>query len=125
MSALVTLRIALLTIQRMVSLMPIGRTPGCLSSGISLQAIKAARPAGSTNVVLIRLAAAAARASHRSLDAPWKAVHMRHHPTVSTPEGPAELLTWRAAERIMSPLIWSNSTGWNATVHAEVGRRVH
>ena len=123
MSALVTLRIALLIIRRTVSLMPIGRTPGCLSSGISLQAMKAARPDGSTKVVLIRLAMAA-KASHRSLDAPCKAVHMRRHPIASTPEGPAEPLTRRAAERIIPPLIWSKSIGWKSIVRVEIGMRV-
>ena len=48
MSALVTLRIGLLMMHLIVSLMPIGLTPGCLSSGISLQAMNAVGPDGST-----------------------------------------------------------------------------
>ena len=54
--------------------MTIGHTPGCLSSGINLQEMKAVRPDGLTKVVQIHLAVAA-KASHRYLDAPWKFVH--------------------------------------------------
>ena len=61
--------------QCMVSQMLLGSTPGCLSSRISLHAMKGVRPDGSTKVVLIRLATAD-RALHRSLDALWKAVHI-------------------------------------------------
>ena len=84
---LVTLRIALLMIQCTTSLIPMGLTPGCLSCGISWQAVSAARPDGSTCAVLMRLVMAA-RASHRSFDALWNAVHMWRHPVASTPDGP-------------------------------------
>lgn len=77
---------------------PMGHTPGFLSKGICLQVLKAVRTARSTNVVLMHLVTAT-QASHRSLDAPLKAVHMQCCPTVSILYRPAEMLTWRAVER--------------------------
>jgi hypothetical protein len=50
---------ALHTILLDTSLMPIGLTPGFLSKAISLQAVKLARPSGSTYVEAIFLATSA------------------------------------------------------------------
>ena len=115
MSALVTLRTALPTIRRTVSHIPMGRTPGFLLSGISRQAMKAARPEGSVRMEQMRRVKAD-RALQRSLEAPWNAVHIRHHPAASMPDGPAEPCTLRAVERIRSPSILSKRTGCVSTV---------
>ena len=77
---------ALLMMRRMVSQIPIGRTPGFLFSGTKRQAMKTVRPEGSRKCVKIRFVIAA-RAMQSSFDAPWNAVQMRHHPAVSIPEG--------------------------------------
>ena len=50
MSDFVTLRTALPIMQRMVSHIPMGRTPGSLLNGISRHAVRAARPIGSVKV---------------------------------------------------------------------------
>ena len=123
MSALVTLRTALPTNRRTVSQIPMGRTPGFLCSGISRQAMKAARPEGSMKLEQMRRVKAA-RELQRSLEAPWNAVHIRRHPAASMPEGPAEPCTLRAVERIRSPSILSKRTGCVSAVLSTRDRRV-
>ena len=55
----------------------------------------------------------ATRASelHRSVEAPLKAVHRRLHSCASTPEGPADPVVRRTAERMALASIESNTTG--------------
>ena len=77
-------------IMRLVtSHIPIGRTPGFLSSAMRRQARKGARPQGSTREVHSYLARAA-RDLQSSIDDEWKEVHSRLQPLASIPEGPAE-----------------------------------
>ena len=83
--------------RRMVSQIPIGRTPGFLLSGAKRQAMKAVRPEGSTKEVQIHLVIAA-RVMQSSFDALWNAVQMRRHPAVSIAEGPAEPCTLREVD---------------------------
>ena len=82
-----------------VSQMPIGRTPGHLSRAISLQAIRAVRPFGSTNSVL-SLLARSARELHRSCEADLKDVQSLLQLCASIPEGPVAPVVQRAAERM-------------------------
>ena len=103
---------ALPMIRLAVSHTPIGRTPGFLSSGMRRHAISACRGVGSTYSVQ-RRRVAAARALQRDVDAPWKALQMRRQPLASIPDGPADPSVRSAAWRMESPLIFSNSTGWN------------
>ena len=82
MSDFVTLRTALPIMRRMVSHIPMGRTPGSLLNGISRHAVRAARPIGSVKVVQMRRDKAA-MALQRSLEAPWKPVQIRRLPAAS------------------------------------------
>ena len=74
MSDFAILRMALPIILLAVSQMPIGQTPGFLSSGVRRQLTKPVRPIGSTNSVEI-LRASKARELQRSLEGPWNLVH--------------------------------------------------
>ena len=85
--------------------------------------MNAARPEGSVKVEQMRRVKAA-RVLHRSLEAPWNAVHMRRHPAASMPDGPAEPCTLRAVERIRSPSILSNRTGCVSAMLSARERRV-
>ena len=77
-------------IMRLVtSHIPIGRTPGFLSSAIRRQARKGAIPQGSTREVH-SLLARAAMDLQSSTDAVWKEVHSRLQPLAPILEGPAE-----------------------------------
>ena len=97
MSPLVTERIAFTIILLTTSQMPIGRTPGFLSSAIRLQDVNGARPSGSTKSLQIRRVRSA-RELHRSLEADLKDEHNLLHPLASTPDGPAAPLVWSVAE---------------------------
>ena len=68
--------------------MPMGRTPGFLSNGISLQVTKGARIAGSTSEVA-RQQATDARALHKPTEALLKEEHKCCQAKASTPDGPA------------------------------------
>ena len=74
---------------------PMGRTPGHLFNGTSLQATNALIPSELTTDVQIRLPTPA-RDEHRLFDADLKDVHMRFHIVASRPEGPAEPLVLNA-----------------------------
>eukprot|EP00117_Sycon_ciliatum_P004424 scpid76622/ scgid8805/ len=99
---------ALPGIRRRTSPMPIGRTPGFLSKGISRQARYASRDAGSTNVVASRRAQVAI-ASQSSPEAPPNPVHMRLQVSASTPDGPAAPCVFRATRRTTFPVNDSKS----------------
>ena len=106
-------RTALAIMRRAVFAMPIGRTPGCLSSVIRRHARSRAMDEGCTYVLLI-LMATDTREVQRSLDAPLWLVQRRLHSWESRPEGPAAPFTLRAAERMA---LWSrdsNITGWGS-----------
>ena len=109
--------------RRMVSQIPIGRTPGLLLSGTKRQAMKAVRLEGSTKEVQIRLVIAT-RAMQSSFDAPWNAVQMRCHPAASIPEGPAQPCTLREVERMRSPVIASKRIGCVSGERSLGGKRV-
>ena len=74
---------------RSVSPMPIGRTPGFLSSGTRRLLRRADRPRGSTCSVA-RRRAIPATAQHRSLDAALNETSIRHQMYESAIDGPAE-----------------------------------
>jgi len=76
------------TIQRLVSPMPMGRTPGFLSSAIRRQARRGESVSGSTLDTAIRRATEASEL-HRSAEADWKEVHKCCQTAASMPEGPA------------------------------------
>ena len=113
MSGLTTASVTFPTIRLRTSPTPIGRTPGCLSSAISLQAVNALRLFGSTSSVLIRLASRAI-AVHRSDDLPLKAVHIRCHAAASSPDGPALPVHLSAAACTASDVMSLKITGWNS-----------
>ena len=75
--------------------MPIGRTPGCLSSAISQQATKADIPFGSTYCVFTFLAMEAI-AVHKPAEAVLKELHNRFQAAALRPDGPAAPSIFRA-----------------------------
>ena len=74
----------------------IGRTPGFLSNGISLQATKGARKAGSISEVA-RQQATDAKTLHKPTEASPKEEHKRCQAKASTLDGPAAPWVWNAA----------------------------
>ena len=86
--------------------MPIGRTPGSLSSGTSRQATNPDRPSGSTREVH-RRRATPARALHRSAEALLNDQQKRRHAYASTPDVPDAPCVLFAAIFIASPVIFS------------------
>ncbi len=103
MSCLVTARIAFLILRQTVLPTPIGRMPWHLSRAVSKWYI--------AHRWYIAFLATRARLLHRSVEALWKEVHRRRHPVASTPEGPADPLVRRVAERMVVPSIESKITG--------------
>ena len=97
-------------ILRATSPIPMGRTPGHLSSGMRRQAVYACRLDGSTKVVEILLAKAA-RAEQRLLDFWPNAVQNRLQLIAFTPEGPADPSVWRADVLITSAVMLSQRIG--------------
>lgn len=77
---------------------PIGLTPGLLSSAINLHAMNGSMPAGSTYAVASRFVTDA-NAPHKSRDAPRKEEHRLRQPAASIDEGPAAPHVRRAAVR--------------------------
>ena len=75
-------------IRRATSPIPIGRTPGHLSSAIRRQATNASMPDGSTKVVQILLATKD-NAWHRSVEHDLNDIQRRRKATASRPDGPA------------------------------------
>ena len=106
-SSFKVVRIALLMIRRAVSPIPMGLTPGHLSSAIRRQAVKAVSPLGSTCDEQIRLATEA-MASQRSAEKEEKEEQRRFQAAASRPEGPAAPSVLRAVLRIVCPSIFSN-----------------
>ena len=94
--------VALLIMRRIVSPIPIGRTPGFLSSGISLPATKALRYFGFTSDVL-SFFAKSANASHSSagffLNCFEQSILCQR--SASPPDGPAAPFTFFAALKIL------------------------
>ena len=93
--------------------MPIGRTPGCLSSAMRRQARSGAIDDGCTYEVQT-LIATEAREAQRSLDAPLWLVQRRLHSWESRPEGSAAPFTLNAAEWMALTSRDSNITGWRS-----------
>ena len=87
-SLLMNIAIAFPITRRAVSPIPIGHTPGRLSSAINRLATKAEIPFGSTYPMQSLLDVLAID-SQRSADAVLKEVHKRFHAAASRPEGPA------------------------------------
>ena len=114
-------RMAFTEMRRTISLIPIGLTPGHLSSAISRQAVNAGKPEGSTYAVQIRLPSLAS-ASQWLEEAPRKKVHKRLQPRASMPEGSAASSVLSAVVRIREPVSWSKVTGWGSLVGGSGGR---
>ena len=57
----------------------------------------------------------------RSLDAPWKEVHILLHPCASIPEGPAAPVIFKAVERVRLAYRDSKRAGWAGGQLLEVG----
>ena len=74
------------------------------------QAVNAARPVGSTNVVA-NLLATAERTLQRGSEAPRKAVHNFFLEATSSPDGPAALSMCRIVQWMRTPSKLSNRTG--------------
>ena len=110
MSGFTTDSTALAMIRRAVSPMPIGQTPGFLSRAMSRQARRGEIALGSTYEVQILLVTIA-KLWHRSLEAPLKDVHSLLHPCTSKPDGPADPVMCRAAERMTLAAMASKMTG--------------
>ena len=106
-------RTALAMIRQDLSPIPIGQTPGCLSSAIRRQARSGAIDDGCTCEVQT-LTATEAREAQRSVDAPLWLVQRRLHSCESKPEGPAAPFTLKAAERMALTSRDSNITGWGS-----------
>ena len=106
--------IALPMMRRVVSPIPIGRTPG-KSNAMRRQATKADGPLGLTKVVQC-LRAVVAKASQRSAVADLNEVHSRFQDAVSRPDGPAAPSILRTVLRISCLSILSKKTGWGSVV---------
>ncbi len=101
---------ALEIIRRGISLMPIGLTPGHLSSGMRRQATNALRPSGFT-IDVQSLCPTAARAEQRSFEEDLKEEHNLRQANASNPDSPAAPLVLSAAFSIRLALRPSKMMG--------------
>ena len=90
--------------------MPMGSTPGFLSSAIRRHDINGVKASGSTKSLQRRLVRRA-RQWQRSSEVFLKEEHNLLQPCASLPEGPAAPLVWSAAERMVLPMMLSKMTG--------------
>ena len=105
---------ALEMIHRGTSPMPIGLTPGDLSSGIRRQVTNALRPSGLTRDVH-SLRPTASREQQRSLEVDLNEEQSLRHAKASKPERPTAPLVLSAAFKIRSALKLSKMMGLGAT----------
>ena len=110
MSAFTKDSTALAIIRLAVSPMPMGRTTGFLFRTMRQQASRGEMDFGSTNEVQI-LVEVEASVLQRSREAPLNEVHILLQPCASMPDGPADPVILRAAERMTLASMNSKITG--------------
>ena len=108
-SRLTHFTILLPIIRLKTSPMPVGRTPGHLSSAIR-QALQEFKKFSSSVAILI---ASLDTALQRSIEGDLYDVKSRLHPPASKPDGPWLPFVFIKARFISDPLIFSKTEGWN------------